>query len=427
MDLSQSSASTLISSSAFATRLVKVDDDANNPSGNVKLDDDETQYIIAYDVTVHDEKSNAISFLQDIKIILSGHSIYFQLNSKSSSSSSVKVTWMKLGLNQVIRHEMHASIIRIYPRIDLYLTSIGFRASHGQPDCAFYFKDKQLVKEFSTMLDKALQKRAWERREIEIKKNLIAAKKEEVFSTLNAGIGGIIKKQEAQRNQASELTTEAFQDLQALMNKAQDLMKVVDRYSSIIENKKKTETNQTGDDKVEDEFNTLLHSFGMVNPVTKKTAGSHFHEELARELSDFLQIHLTKHGASGIITLTDLYAIFNRARGMNLISPNDLVQACSLFERLKLPFKLKKFESGVVAVQSNMFSAEGIAKRIDNLLKKAESENKVSISAIDVAKDLSLSIQLALEHLMTAEKQLIICRDETVDGIRFFRNKFLYP
>lgn len=53
-----------------------------------------------------------------------------------------------------------------------------------------------------------------------------------------------------------------------------------------------------------------------------------------------------------MIALTDLYCLFNRARGTSLISPEDLHRACLLFEKLNLPVKLRRFDSGVLVVQS---------------------------------------------------------------------------
>jgi len=47
-----------------------------------------------------------------------------------------------------------------------------------------------------------------------------------------------------------------------------------------------------------------------------------------------------------VIALTDLYCIFNRARGTEMISPDDLYRAALLFETLKLPVRLRKFDSG---------------------------------------------------------------------------------
>ncbi len=43
------------------------------------------------------------------------------------------------------------------------------------------------------------------------------------------------------------------------------------------------------------------------------------------QLADFLALHLDKH--NGAMTLPDVYCLFNRARGTELVSPDDLIKA----------------------------------------------------------------------------------------------------
>lgn len=54
--------------------------------------------------------------------------------------------------------------------------------------------------------------------------------------------------------------------------------------------------------------------------------------------------------AKGVLLLQDVYCLFNRARGTALISPDDLVNACSGFERLRLPLRLRHFPRLVTAL-----------------------------------------------------------------------------
>jgi ESCRT-II complex subunit VPS36 len=75
-----------------------------------------------------------------------------------------------------------------------------------------------------------------------------------------------------------------------------------------------------------------------------------YHQELARELSDFLSAILDKAG--GMMSLVDIYCMYNRARGIALISPEDLYKACHQLERCQLPQRLKAFESGLLVVHS---------------------------------------------------------------------------
>jgi ESCRT-II complex subunit VPS36 len=45
------------------------------------------------------------------------------------------------------------------------------------------------------------------------------------------------------------------------------------------------------------------------------------------QLADFLALHLDK--TQGVMTLPDVYCLFNRARGSELVSPEDLIKARS--------------------------------------------------------------------------------------------------
>ena len=63
---------------------------------------------------------------------------------------------------------------------------------------------------------------------------------------------------------------------------------------------------------------------GIASPVTRRTAGALFHQQLALQLADFLAPRLDK--ARGVMTLPDTYCLFNRARGTELVSPEDLIK-----------------------------------------------------------------------------------------------------
>ena len=71
----------------------------------------------------------------------------------------------------------------------------------------------------------------------------------------------------------------------------------------------------------------------------------------AVQLADFLGPHMQKAG--GLVTLADVYCLFNRARGTELISPDDLLTAVNLFPAISTGMHLRTFASGVLVVQSN--------------------------------------------------------------------------
>lgn len=51
------------------------------------------------------------------------------------------------------------------------------------------------------------------------------------------------------------------------------------------------------------------------------------------------------------MTLTDVYCRVNRARGLELLSPEDLLHASRQLAPLGLPIVLRTFDSGVMVLQ----------------------------------------------------------------------------
>lgn len=178
---------------------------------------------------------------------------------------------------------------------------------------------------------------------------------------------------------------------------------------------------------------TYLLSLGIASPVTRTTAGALFHQQLAlqarpsprcvcftphtaAQLADFLARPLA--GAGGLLTLPDVYCLFNRARGTELVSPEDLLQACALWEPLGLGLRLRRFTSGVLAVQAAAHSEAAMAATLAGLAAGRGG----GVSVADVAQHLGLSPSIARECLLAAEGRGSLCRDEAPEGLRFFEN-----
>jgi ESCRT-II complex subunit VPS36 len=52
-------------------------------------------------------------------------------------------------------------------------------------------------------------------------------------------------------------------------------------------------------------------------------------------------------------------------------------------------------------------------------------EDQGSLSAEELAQALGISVLLAKERLLTTEKHGKACRDESIEGLRFYPNHFL--
>jgi ESCRT-II complex subunit VPS36 len=76
------------------------------------------------------------------------------------------------------------------------------------------------------------------------------------------------------------------------------------------------------------------------------------------QLGQFLGPQVDKVG--GMMAMADVYCLFNRARGTELVSPDDLLQACSCFPQAGVPLRIKEFSTGALAVQSQSHSTEQV-------------------------------------------------------------------
>ncbi|KAM7182003.1 vacuolar protein-sorting-associated protein 36 isoform 2-T2 [Macrochelys suwanniensis] len=208
---------------------------------------------------------------------------------------------------------------------------------------------------------------------------------------------------------------QAFEDLSKLMEKAKEMVEL----SKSIANKIKDKQGDITEDETI-RFKSYLLSMGIANPVTRETHGSgtHYHMQLAKQLAGILQAPLEERG--GIMSLTEVYCLVNRARGLELLSPEDLVNACKMLVALKLPLRLRLFDSGVMVIELQSHNEEEmVASALETVSEKG------SLTAEEFAKLVGMSVLLAKERLLLAEKMGHLCRDDSVEGLRFYPNLFM--
>nr|XP_043606070.1 vacuolar protein sorting-associated protein 36 [Erigeron canadensis] len=237
------------------------------------------------------------------------------------------------------------------------------------------------------------------------------------------GVSGILRKEQEMWESTDKSLQDAFQDLNALMTKAKDMVILAEKMRQKLLSGPSSQANASNDEEMgsKEEMQDWLLSVGIVSPVTKESAGALYHQELSRQLADFVKIPLERAG--GIMNMIDIYCLFNRARGTELISPDDLLRACSLWEKFNVPVMLKKFESGVMVIQNKSHSDEEVFSRIRSLVQKPEAL-QTGVSATDAARTLGIAPAMAKEHLLAAESKGFLCRDVSPDGFRFYINIF---
>ncbi|XP_020583943.1 vacuolar protein sorting-associated protein 36 [Phalaenopsis equestris] len=243
-----------------------------------------------------------------------------------------------------------------------------------------------------------------------------------VVRTAVVGVAGILRKEQEMWESTDKSLQDAFQDLNALMSKAKEMVALAEKMRQKLLSGSAAQANANEEEMgSKQEMQDWLLSVGIVSPVTKESAGALYHQQLSRQLADFVKFPLEKAG--GMIAMIDVYCLFNRARGTELISPEDLLQACALWEKYEVPVMLRKFDSGVMVIQSKAHSDQEVFTRIASLAQKPDALKK-GISPSDAALTLGIAPALAKEHLLNAENRGLLCRDVSPEGFRFYANIF---
>ncbi|GLV35192.1 Vacuolar protein sorting 36 [Carabus blaptoides fortunei] len=267
--------------------------------------------------------------------------------------------------------------------------------------------------DFFAKLHDAIQRKQWEISIVPSPSTAMAAAAPNI--KLRTGIVGIERSLQEKHKATDESITKAFQDLSKLMTMAKDMVHLSRSISNKIRDRQ--------GDITEDEtirFKSYLMSLGIDDPVTRDSYKSNnkYYKDLAKQISDILADRVNEVG--GMMSLTDVYCRVNRARGLELLSPEDLLNACKQLDNLQLPVKLHEFESGVRVLQLQSLSNENVANTTLEILEGCQS-----LTSEELAQSLGISVMLAKERLMTTERYGKACRDDTIEGLRFYPNLLL--
>lgn len=228
----------------------------------------------------------------------------------------------------------------------------------------------------------------------------------------------------------------AFEDLEALMASAKDVVALAERLAR--------QSNSGGESMSVEENAVLAESANQLGLVTTKdivgtgsSSQALYLSELARNLAEFLtdDSRGVLKKAGGIITLVDLWAMFNRARGgVELVSPKDFEKAARMWESLKLPVRLRTFRSGVMVVQGRDRTDAATVKTLLSWLQDLHEfppERDVAwdwrmfgrgVTAQETAERFGWSLGVAEEELLMAEECGAVCREEGLEGLKFWVN-----
>lgn len=240
------------------------------------------------------------------------------------------------------------------------------------------------------------------------------------------------------KKEVDESLQTAFKDLDSLFKEAENMISIANKLTQIVNSE-----NLDKDDESYKLHTEIMDKMGIWSPVTRTTHRNEslYLKELSKELCDFI-IHKVFVGNSRIqffidnrkindkleddfkinlsmISLADIYCIFNRARGTELISPEDLLDACKLFKDLNLPLKLVELESGFLMITTIDLDEKSVTKKIYKLLTREGRMTSAQLSQLQ-----NIALPMALHYLYKSEELGLLCRDESSEGLVFYPNLF---
>lgn len=248
------------------------------------------------------------------------------------------------------------------------------------------------------------------------------------------GIAGLEQRGFQARKNNEVVIGNAFEDLEALMASAKQIVGLAETLAR--------ESGMASDDGAAEANTVLTESAAALGMITTKDmlgsgAENLYLSELSRDLAEYLTDDRRGilHKEGGIMSLIDLWAVFNRSRnGVELVSPSDFQRAAELWEKLKLPVRLRRFKSGLLVVQRYDWSDEKTIQQLqgwmEELRQVAPAESVCwdwqlfgrAVTAQEAARRFKWSVGVAAEELEMAEDKGILCREEGIEGLRFWHN-----
>ena len=240
------------------------------------------------------------------------------------------------------------------------------------------------------------------------------------------GIAGLERLSLERRRNNETVISSAFEDLEALMSSAKEIIALAE---SLGGGSQETSARAL--------VNESVAALGMNTTRDMLGSDSLYLSELSRNVAEYIsddsQAILKKNG--GIMSLVDLWAKFNRARnGVELVSPADFEKAARLWESLSLPVRLREFKNGVLVVQRHDWTDD---KTIAQLLTWFQEFRMIEpgtpvpwdwrvfgmgVTAQEAASHFGWSVGVATEELEMAEEKGVLCREDSVEGIKFWEN-----
>ena len=255
----------------------------------------------------------------------------------------------------------------------------------------------------------------------------------------------MLQQEEKRAADRDRILGEAFSDLDQLMAKAGEMVKLAEAFRV-----RASRATGAGDEEaqMDDALAAELADLGIASSITRESCGRLYYVELARQLAAVMEKSVAESG--GVLPLPEVYRRFCRARFTDLVSPDDVLQAVRKLPEIGANLKLKEYPSGVKALVLSGSDEDSIIRKLvdlatreigaveghveaeKNIENDKESEVKVWIKTLGVgvttteaANVLHVPVPVASQHLSAAEASGLLCRDDGPEGLRFYKNFFM--
>lgn len=254
------------------------------------------------------------------------------------------------------------------------------------------------------------------------------------------GIAGLEQRGLTLRKTNEEVMGSAFNDLEALKTSAKEVIAMAEQFAKQGHGNNSTEAQRLLSDSVS-ALGLVTTTKDMFGPGS--SSDTLYITELSRNLAEFLtddRRGVLRH-EGGIMSLVDLWAVFNRRtrNGIELVSPLDFEKAATAWDTLHLPIRLRRFKSGLRVVQERSRTDEKTIASLLVWLREPQSKSSSlasddnpmvpafgrGVTAQETAERFGWSVGVAAEELEMAEETGALCRDQCLDGTRFWENHFM--
>lgn len=413
--------------------------------------------------------SDYVDRMGDLQITITSHRlVFFQtrfIEEKTATATNNRNSTSNSSITQQQRREaryLHLSNIFAMYAESHYFKSPKISLSTTLGDLFLVFPKNAIKQrdECFQQMQLSMTRKQWELDEKQQQKNGGNFFANQQQQRRRVGVDAVLTASKQRHEQAQQLTDTAFTgDVETLLTEATELVAIIHKYVATLDRQQEmgdTNGNNSssggGETSKEDtdRLVRLLQDMGMtlaLNKADYQRDESTYYEQTARQLVDFMRPKLQ---VIPVMTLTDVYCLFNRARASHLLSPEDLLIAVQDYlPKLHLGMSVVTFpNSGLKVLQNDALANETVLAKTfinqchgrrrqsggdgtqasnKNLPTSGDYKNDPffgSITALSVSRELHIPTVLAWEQLLVAERGGFLVRDETVEGVCFFANDY---